>query len=92
VGILFQEMPVLEGAGFTLIDIDRHEPGFRLVPDYPPLAACGKTGATQAPQSGILEGLNHLIRRESALFDPTQKLVATSGPVGIVVSARGMHG
>ncbi len=53
--IAAQIMAVLEGAGFTLVGIDHHQPRPLIATDRPPFLGRGEAGAAAAPQVGLIE-------------------------------------
>src|SRR5262249_35198457 len=58
----FEEIPVLKGAGLTLVGIDRDQPRCGLLAHQAPFASCRKPRAAEPAQPGMFEDLDQLLR------------------------------
>ena len=59
--VRFKVVAIFESAGFSLVDVDRHQPGRGLPPQDAPLSAGGEAGAAQAAQLGGLKSGDDLV-------------------------------
>ena len=92
-GIAFEQMPVLEGAGLALVDVHGQQTRRRLVAQDAPLAAGRETGAAQPPQLAVFQQPDDVLGRihGSAVHldlpgvHLSQQLVTAPGTVPLVV-------
>ena len=59
--VRFKVYPVLEGAGFALIGVDRHHSRARFCPYYSPFATGRKTCTTESAQTAVIKGSDNVL-------------------------------
>ena len=82
VRVALQVMPVLEGAGFALVDVHGHEARRRLRAHDAPLAGGRKSGAAQAAQSGGIQRAEYRLGRQASGGQGRRQGVAALRAVG----------
>ena len=87
VGVTFKVIPVFEGAGFALVDVDRHQCGHALLAHLGfhnlPLAPRREACASQAAQACMLHALKDGIDVVLALVHRSSQCVPACSTVGI---------
>ena len=91
VGIAFEIMAVLEGAGLALVGVDRHQAGRRLGAHQRPFAAGREAGAAQAAQSCVAHRLDDVVARARARSAGLEQRVAAVAHVTIEIVGRGIR-
>ena len=79
---------VLEGAGFALVAIDRHQPRTGLAEHRAPFAARGKAGAAEAAQADVVERFQDIFRATPPERRPLEQRIAAIRHIGVVVDIR----
>ena len=75
VRIPFQVIAVLECPGFAFVDVDRDQPGPGLAAQDAPFPAGRETGASQSAQVRLLQHVDDLFRRVTAVAAIRQQFV-----------------
>ena len=76
--VRLQIVAILEGAGFTLVRIDRQQAGTRITAHDPPLTAGGKSSAPHPAQLSAVERCYHLVDGQPTIFAFCQDLITTA--------------